>query len=122
MIMGTSGSGKSTLGLILMGLGCTLIADDRVHLSAEAGAIVATCPPTIEGLIEARGVGVLNAQHATAVKMVLAVDLDQLETERLPQRHLFTHLGCELPLIYRIDAPHFAPAILQILRAGWSDR
>ena len=121
-IMGAAGSGKSALGLTLMGLGCTLVADDRVQVLRQNETLIARCPPTISGLIEARGVGILNAQHLPTSKIVLAVDMDRLETERLPQSRVFTHSGCEVPLIYRIDAPHFASAVLQILKAGWSDR
>lgn len=121
LITGASGAGKSGLGLALLALGCTLVADDRVHLTADDG-LWAHCPDTITGLIEARGVGILNAHYDKHARVVLAVDLDRYETERLPQRRFFTVLGCDVPLIYKVDAPHFAPAIVQILKAGWSDR
>lgn len=122
LIKGASGTGKSALGLALMGFGCALVADDRVQVVAEGGKLIAQCPPQIAGLIEARGMGILNAQALPKAHITLAVDLDHVETERLPQTRKFTHLGCDLPLIWRVDAPHFAPAILQILKAGWSDR
>ena len=121
-IQGASGSGKSALGLGLMALGCALVADDRVHLEVQGGAVNAHCPPRLAGLIEARGVGILNAHFEAKARVVLVVDLDQSEPERLPPQRRFTLLGCDLPLIYRVDAPQFAPAILQILKAGWSDR
>ncbi|PJI86516.1 Hpr(Ser) kinase/phosphatase [Yoonia maricola] len=122
LIMGAAGAGKSALALTLMALGCGLVADDRVCLSVKEGALVAEPHPNIQGLIEARGVGILNATTLPAARVVLAVDLDYSETNRLPQQQLFTYLGCDLPLICRIDASHFAPAVLQILRSGWSDR
>ena len=122
VIMGKSGAGKSALGLTLMGLGCALVADDRVWLSAQDGTLLARSPDTITGLIEVRGIGILNAHAELQARVALAIDLDQEERERLPQRHVFTLLGCNVPLIYRIEAPHFASAILQILKAGWSDR
>ncbi len=122
VIVGASGTGKSALALTLMALGCTLVADDRVSVQVRDGAAYAGCPGTIKGLIEARGIGILRAAHKADVRVALVVDLDQVEMERLPPRRQFALQGCDLPLIYRIDAPHFAPAILQILKAGWSDR
>lgn len=122
MITGGSGSGKSTLGLMLLALGCDLVADDGVVISVVEGSVFADCLPTIAGMIEARGVGILNAPCKTPVKVALVVDLDQTETERLPQRRFITLLGCDVPLIYRVEGPQFAPAIVQILKAGWSDR
>ena len=122
VITGGSGSGKSTLGLMLMALGCDLVADDRIQLSLKEEALFARCPPAISGLIEARGIGLLNATPALHPKIALVVDLDQIETERMPQRRFITLLGCDVPLIYRVEGPQFAPAIIQILKAGWSDR
>lgn len=122
VIMGASGSGKSALALSLMAFGCTLVADDRVCISEQDGQLIAQPPSTIAGLIEARGIGILRGKGLARAKVALWVDLDRIETERLPQRRFFTHLGCDLPLIYKLDAPHFAPAILQILKAGWSER
>ncbi|MDP5086320.1 MAG: HPr kinase/phosphatase C-terminal domain-containing protein [Yoonia sp.] len=122
MVTGASGSGKSALGLTLMGFGCTLVADDRVRLSVAEGSVIAQCPATISGLIEARGVGILNAAHVPQAKVALVVDLDKSETARLPQPRTITLLGCDLPLIYRVESPHFAASILQILKGGWSDR
>lgn len=122
LITGQSGSGKSGIGLHLMALGCDLIADDRTKLDVSDGQVVASCPPALGGLIEARGIGILNAGHTPSSAVALVVDLDQTETARLPQQRIFTVLGCDLPLIWRVEGAHFVPAILQILKFGWSDR
>lgn len=122
LITGQSGSGKSALGLSLLGFGCVLVADDQLYLSKCDGALIAQGPKTIAGLIEARGIGVLNAAYLPQSEIVLAVDLDKEDTARLPQRQTITLLGCTIPLIYRIEGPHFAAAILQILKGGWSNR
>ena len=105
-----------------MAYGCQLVADDHVRLSAQNGVVTARCPETISGLIEARGVGLLKAQTLAQARVVLIVDLDQPEAERLPPKRRLTLLGCDLPLIYRVDAPQFAPGILQVLKLGWSER
>lgn len=122
LLTGKSGSGKSALALQLIALGCGLVADDRTILTRQGDQLVATCPSTIAGLIEARGIGILNVVPVASAQVVLMVDLDQLEAARLPQRRFITVLGCDLPLIWRIDHAHFVPAIFQILTSGWSDR
>ena len=121
LIIGKSGSGKSALGLELMALGCGLVADDRVLLTRDADRVIASCPETIQGLIEARGIGILHAEPTGPTAIVLVVDLDQIEAARLPPHRKITQLGCDLPLISRIAGAHFAPAILQILKAGRSE-
>jgi HPr kinase/phosphorylase len=122
LIQGRSGQGKSALGLQLMALGCILVADDRVRLSRQGDAVIASCPKNISGLIEARGIGILQAEAGLPTEVSLVVDLDTKEVARLPLRHTITLLGRDLPLINRIGDAHFAPAILQILKAGWSQR
>ena len=98
------------------------MSDDRVILQRDGNHLIARAPETIRGLIEARGVGLLDAAPLDRAQVALVVDLDETESERLPQRRVVTLLGSDVPLIHRIDGPHFAPAILQILKAGWSNR
>ncbi|MEO0929959.1 MAG: HPr kinase/phosphatase C-terminal domain-containing protein, partial [Pseudomonadota bacterium] len=94
LILGQSGSGKSALGLELMALGCQLVADDRVILSRNGGTLIARCPDTIMGLIEARGIGILSAAPAPPTAIRLVVDLDSEEAARLPPHRKITRLGC----------------------------
>lgn len=122
LITGKSGAGKSAIGLMLMGMGCDLVADDQVQLVEHDGTVIVQSPPNIAGLIEARGIGILNAAHVPRATLRLVVDLGQTETMRLPQRHVITLLGCDLPLIHHNEGPQFAAAILQTLKAGWSER
>jgi HPr kinase/phosphorylase len=122
LILGASGSGKSTLALQLMALGCDLVADDRVILTAIDGDLIVTCPETIIGLIEARGIGILNAAFAPNAKVKAVVDMDQVEQDRLPVARTVTLCDLSIPLINRSVGDHFAPAILQLLKAGWSNR
>ncbi|MEL6838421.1 MAG: HPr kinase/phosphatase C-terminal domain-containing protein [Pseudomonadota bacterium] len=121
LILGKSGSGKSALALELMAFGCELVADDRVTLYRDGDALIASCPDAINGIIEARGLGILNATPAPPTAIGLAVDLDRVEAARLPPHCKITRLGCDLPLISRIAGAHFAPAILQMLKAGRSE-
>ncbi|MBQ1203352.1 MAG: HPr kinase/phosphatase C-terminal domain-containing protein [Loktanella sp.] len=121
VILGAAGQGKSGLALQLMALGCTLVADDRVILRRDGDMLIAACPPAIAGLIEARGVGILTAKTQPKAQVVLVVDLNETEAKRLPDRRWTRISGLDLPLIARVDVPHFAAIILQLLRSGWSD-
>ncbi|MHA6326883.1 HPr kinase/phosphorylase [Roseivivax sp. CAU 1753] len=118
LILGASGSGKSTLAIGLIGLGATLISDDRVILRATAGVITAHAPDPIRGLIEARGIGLLNAATVDAVPLALVVDLDRRESERLPPRRIRTLLGHDVPCLHNCDHPTFAAAIGLYMSGG----
>ncbi len=118
VITGASGRGKSALGLGLMSLGCTLVADDRTELTAETSTLIARCPLALQGLIEARGVGILRADTIAHATVALSVDLDQTETDRFPPQRSVTWLNLSIPLLHKVESAHFAAAILQYLRAG----
>lgn len=118
LITGASGAGKSSLGLGLMALGCDLVADDRSIVTLEQGLLVARCPAPLFGLIEARGVGILNARAIDEAQLALVVDLDTPETERLPAMRSITLLGHALPLVHKPATGHFPAAVLQYLKAG----
>lgn len=118
LITGASGSGKSALALALMALGARLVADDRVVLHARNGALIATCPAPLAGLIEARGVGLLRAEALPEARIALVVDLDRHETDRLPHPRQEAVAGVSLPCLHKVDGPYFPAAILQYLKAG----
>jgi HPr kinase/phosphorylase len=118
LIFGASGSGKSGLALQLMAFGCELVSDDRTVVAARNGVLLATAPARIRGRIEARGVGLLAAAPAAAARIVLAVDLDRTESDRLPPWRSRTVLGVELPLLHGVESAHFPAAVLQYLKAG----
>lgn len=118
LILGASGSGKSSLALQLTALGARLVADDRTRLTRTDGTIVAWAPATLAGCIEARGVGILRLPHLVSAPVVLVVDLDHSEDQRLPEPHQVTLLGVTLPCLWRAPGPHFAAAVLHCLTSG----
>lgn len=122
LILGPSGSGKSSLSLQLMALGAQLVADDQTILTRVGDQLIASCPASIAGLVEARGVGILNADIAPATKLSFVVDLGKTESDRIPVLRSVTILGCETPLLYGSQSLHFASALMQLNRAGRSDR
>ena len=117
LIMGASGSGKSALALQLMAYGANLVADDRVILS-DANGLHASAPENIKHGIEARYVGLLNACARDTTKIEYVIDLNRVETERLPPKRTITLLGQDIPLFFKVEGLHFAPSLLQLLRCG----
>lgn len=118
LILGPSGAGKSALALQLMALGAALVADDRTCLRLEGQALIARAPEAIRGRIEARGIGILAAEAIPSAPVVLAADLGQTETERLPPDRRLILLGCPVPICHGPLSCHFPAAIVQYLRAG----
>ena len=122
LVMGASGRGKSALSLQMMGFGAELVADDRVLLETRSATLWARAPDTTQNLIEARGIGILNVAPRADVAITTVVDLDRFEDARMPPARQITLLGCALPLLYAVQAPHFAASLLQLMKAGMSHR
>lgn len=111
LLTGASGRGKSALALQLMAIGAGLVADDQTILTLQGTDILATCPPAIAGLIEARGVGLLNAPHLPQASLALVVDLDRAETDRLPAHRTITILRQPLSLVLGGNSAHFPSSL-----------
>ncbi|WP_331460009.1 HPr kinase/phosphorylase [Cochlodiniinecator piscidefendens] len=118
LIRGPSGSGKSGLALQLLGYGAELVADDRTEVGRLGGRLIARCPETLTGLIEARGVGILRAVTAGPVDLRWVVDLETVEKDRLPHPRECRILGVRLPLLAKVNADYFAAALLQLVKHG----
>lgn len=118
LILGAAGRGKSGLALNLMAVGCDLVADDRTIVSVTDGGLIATCPENLRGLIEARGIGILQANAIEQARVVLAVDLNQTVNERLPPDRIMSLLDHPVPVLHNAQSEHFAAAILLYLKSG----
>jgi HPr kinase/phosphorylase len=119
LILGASGRGKSALGLKLIALGAALVSDDRVALQAHSGTLRATCPsPAIRGLIEARHFGLLRMPTQDSARLILALDLDLAEDDRLPQPRHVTLLGVTIPLAHATKDDHLPFALWCHLRGA----
>jgi HPr kinase/phosphorylase len=101
MITGESGLGKSELGLELVSRGHGLVADDVVELHRIGPrTIEGRCPPMLQGLLEVRGLGLLDIKTVfgeTAVRRKMRLKLivhlvrrstHEDEYERLPLEDL----------------------------------
>lgn len=116
LIRGQSGSGKSGLALQLLALGAGLVGDDGVRLRLVADRVLACPPPAIAGLIEARGIGILQSAAGTEVPLALVVDMDRASAGRMPEAQVEIVLGVELELISGKDVANLAAAIMVKLR------
>ncbi|MEX2519781.1 MAG: serine kinase [Paracoccaceae bacterium] len=118
LILGRPRTGKSALALEMIALGAGLIGDDLVRIDVEGGRLIAA--PADRGdqvLIEARGVGLLRLPSAGAAPLCLVLDLDEPETDRLPERRFWRRLGVETQLLRR-PSPLSPAAILLACGAG----
>ncbi|MFN4130816.1 MAG: HPr kinase/phosphorylase [Paracoccaceae bacterium] len=118
LLIGASGSGKSSLALRLMGIGAALVADDQTILTLHGTDVIATCPSAIAGMIEARGVGLLNAPHLVQATLSLVVDLDRVETDRLPDHRQITIMRQRLSLVLSNNSAHFPSSIKHYVLFG----
>jgi HPr kinase/phosphorylase len=121
IVFGPPGSGKSDLALRLIdhpgkafadrAMAARLVADDQTLIRREGGALVASAPPALAGLLEIRGLGIVKLEPAPRAVLSLAVELaDAAGIERMPEHLEKDILGVGLALV-RIDpAKPSAPA------------
>jgi HPr kinase/phosphorylase len=91
LLLGPPGSGKSDLLFRLIGLGFSLVADDRVDIVEG----VARPPSNIAGLLNVRGFGIVRLPFVES-RLALIVELSPLH-EPLPSPCKHSHL--RLPLV-----------------------
>lgn len=98
-IEGPSGSGKSSLALALIDRGAMLIGDDGARLTQDNGRLIVHPSPETEGLLEVRGVGLVEMPVAPPTPLALILSIEP-ETVRLPEKaHTRTILSSEIPVL-----------------------
>ncbi|MHA7819082.1 MAG: HPr kinase/phosphorylase [Erythrobacter sp.] len=111
MIEGAAGSGKSSLALALIDRGAVLIGDDGVTLDRVDNHVMASPPPNIAGLIELRGIGLVEMPVAPPAKLALILMLGGAEGKRLPDKvPMRDVLGLPIPCL-AFDPGPTAPAV-----------
>ncbi len=127
LIRGESGAGKSTFARRIVsdhaagGGFARIVSDDRVVLTRRHGRLIARPNPTLAGLTEIRGLGILPVDHEPAVVLHLVVDLVAAPGERMPspETRETALLGLPLP---RIAAPVTDAADLLKATLSWQAR
>ena len=91
LIRGPAGSGKSRLALSLIQAAshgqlifARLVADDRVHVEATHGRLIARPPAALAGLLEVRGLGIAHLPYEPMAVVSWVVDLDAAAPMRMP--------------------------------------
>jgi HPr kinase/phosphorylase len=125
LIRGPAGSGKSRLAWALIGAAgaghlryARLVADDRVHLEARHGRLLARPSPALAGLIEVRGLGIRRLPYEPVAVVGLVVDLAAPDAERLPVPAETLIEGIRLPRIAVASGEDPLPAVLAALRTA----
>ena len=112
LLRGPSGAGKSDLSWrAIIQAGAALVADDRVNLDRQGTRIMAKA--VLPGLIELRGVGVIETDFLATAELKLIVDLVG-DMPRMPEQRYEDLLGISLPRV-ELEAFHaLAPYRLKI--------
>jgi HPr kinase/phosphorylase len=71
LFLGESGSGKSRLALSLLYEGARLVADDVVEIYPFPGGVMGRAPEKTRGLVEIRGVGIIDVGESLGAPFVI---------------------------------------------------
>ena len=99
LISGPSGSGKSDLALRLLDRGFILVSDDQTMVRLDGHRLIASAPANIAGMLEVRGIGIVEVEHVDDVPIALLVELTS-DIERMPDGSpARSILGVQVPLV-----------------------
>lgn len=100
LIKGPSGVGKSDLALRALGSGLRLVSDDYTAVFASGGRLYGKAPDSLAGLIEVRGLGVVQAPAIAFAQVALIVRCIDAPgaVERLPEPRFETLCDVTVPV------------------------
>lgn len=101
LIEGASGAGKSDLALRTLECGFRLVADDRVVVFNAGGRLYGKAPETLAGLIEVRGLGVVETDAPLPfceIAVVIRCAESPEAVERLPAPREEPVAGISIPI------------------------
>ena len=111
LIVGRSGSGKSSLAINLLALGSTLVADDQCELVKKNNRFCVSKPASLPNSIEIRGVGLVSVPMVVETTLDWIVNMDELETERMPNLRFTEIDGYSVPTVFGKDVDELASRI-----------
>ncbi|WP_150290734.1 HPr kinase/phosphorylase [Sphingobium estronivorans] len=99
LLCGPSGMGKSDLALRLIDRGAMLVSDDYTRVHAIEGRLFARAPDRIVGMMEVRGLGLIDMPHADNAPVALAVDLSNTVERMPPETAVRAIAGIDVPVV-----------------------
>lgn len=99
----------------MMSLGANLVGDDRVHLNKNGNQIEVSVEPQTQGLIEARGLGLISCDHTKSAALSVVVDMDRAELHRLPPFRTHEILTLDVHLVYGRENWFLASSLIALL-------
>jgi HPr kinase/phosphorylase len=126
LIQGASGSGKSRLALALLQAAdngtlpfARLVGDDRIHLEAAHGRLLARPASALVGQIEVRGLGIRRVVYDPVAVVGLVVELG-VAVERHPaaEQKVIVLSGIHLPRLPVAGGIDPLPVLLAHIRTG----
>jgi HPr kinase/phosphorylase len=94
LLRGHAGAGKSSFALSLINRGFRLVADDQVRTRTEDGLLIASPAEALKGLLEVRGIGILNFDYTSSCHVQYLIDLvPGYMSDRMPTLSHFSLSG-----------------------------
>lgn len=98
LLSGLSGIGKSDLALRLIDRGAILVSDDYTLLKRQGTGLIATAPATISGMMEVRGIGLVDMPIMEEAPVALVIELYD-KVDRMPAEPMMRRLaGIDIPV------------------------
>lgn len=125
LLKGAPGAGKSDLALRFIssfsGSGAILVADDQVRVWRDGDGLAAGPPEKLAGLLEVRGIGIVEMPHVAVARLDLVVTLSptaaipRMPPDPLPREEM---LGRSVPVLVLGAFEGSAAAKLKLALAG----
>ena len=100
LICGEPASGKSDLCLRLTDIGARLVADDQTKIENIDGKLIASCPEKLQGLLEVRGIGIVETPFIPKTEIHLKLILQAKEKiDRMPKHRTEMVESFQIPVL-----------------------
>ena len=118
LILGSSGTGKSQTAIKMISLGASLIGDDQVYAEKHLEKVILTPVEKTLGKIEARNFGIIEVPYQSEGELLVVLDLNQIETQRFPQKRVHKIFDLEFPLYLGNKENSISEVLFLILKNG----